>query len=603
MSRLPPLPDTAFDASGQLRAQSHDDGYFGGADGLAEARLVFLTACGLPERWLDRPIFTIAELGFGTGLNLLAAWDLWRRTRPDGGVLHIVSVEAALLPSEIAARVHAGFPELADLSAQLIARWPVRAFGLQRIWFEADGLCLTLAVGKAETILPQLRFAADAWFLDGFAPARNPDMWSPAVLGEVARLSAPGCRLGTYAAAGAVRRALADAGFDVTRREGFAGKRHRTEAMMPGALARTDRPSEVLVIGAGVAGAAMAAALARRGVAAVLADDDPCARRRASGNPAALVMPRLDRGDTPAAALHRAGWLAALQAYAPLAGDGFDPCGVEERPRDGTHVGRLADLAADPPLPSGLLLPAPESEGLFHIAGGVVEPAIVLERWSAGARRLPPTRIARLLRDGDDWLACDDSGREVWRGPAVVLACGADALPQIDAASPVPVQRARGQLSMASDPAARGAVTAGVYALGWRGRLLFGATFDALDADEDPAAVNDADHRRNLDGLERLAPERAAGLAADALWGRVSVRATTPDRLPLAGAEAAPGLWRIGGLGARGFTLAPLCAEVVASLICHEPSPVEARVAAALDPCRFLHRAARSRVDARNEPA
>jgi tRNA 5-methylaminomethyl-2-thiouridine biosynthesis bifunctional protein len=587
MSRLPPLPDIAFDAAGSLRALSHDDGYFGGADGLAEARLVFLTACGLPERWRDRPRFTVAELGFGTGLNLLAVWDLWRRTRPDGGVLHVVSVEAAPLPVDAAARVHAGFPALADLSARLLARWPVRAFGLQRIWFEEEGLCLTLAVGDAAGILPRMRFAADAWFLDGFAPSRNPDMWSPAVLAEVARLSAPGCRLGTYAAAGAVRRGLADAGFEVARRDGFAGKRHRTEAVLPGEAPERTPPGEVLVIGAGVAGAAMAAALTRRGVAAVIADDDPCGRRRASGNPAALVMPRLDRGDTPAAAFHRAAWLHALQAYAPLSGDGFDPCGVEERSRDDAHARRLADLAADPPLPQDLLTAGPEGQGLVHRAGGVAEPAVVLERWFAGARRLPPGRIARLVRDGSGWLACDAAGEVVWRGAAVVLACGADALPQIDDAAPAPVQRARGQVSMAPDADARGAVASGAYALGWRGRLLFGATFDALAEGAAPEPVNDADHARNLAGLVRIAPEPASRLAPDRLWGRVGVRAATPDRLPLAGAEAAPGLYRLGGLGARGFTVAPLCAEVVASLLCTEPSPVEARVAAALDPQRF----------------
>lgn len=599
MSRLPPLPDVAFDGAGALRAASHDDGYFGGADGLAEARLVFLEACGLPERWTGRTCFTIGELGFGTGLNVLAVWDLWRRTRPAGAVLHVASVEAAPLPADMAARVHAGFPELDDLSAALRARWPVRALGVQRLWFEADGVCLTLAVGDAGAILPALSFAADAWFLDGFAPSRNPDMWSPQVFGEVARLSAPGCRVGTYAAAGAVRRALADAGFTVTRRDGFAGKRHRTEAVLPGATVDAVRPSDVLVIGGGVAGAAMCAALARRGVTATLADDDPCGRRRASGNPAALVMPRLDRGDTAAAAFHRSAWLAALDAYAPLIGDGFDPCGVLERPRDAAHAARLADLAADPPLPAALLAPAPDGAGLLHRAGGIAEPAVGLERWTQGARRLAPGRIASLVRDGDLWSARNADGAQVWRGPHVVLACGADDLPAIADAAPDPVQRARGQLSMAPAPDARGATAAGVYALGWRGRLLFGATFDALEPGEAPAPVNAADHARNLEGLARLDPDRAAGLAPDALWGRVSVRATTPDRLPLAGAAGLEGLWRIGGLGARGFTVAPLCAEIVASALMGEPAPVEARVAAALDPMRFVRRALRSRVDAR----
>ncbi|MFZ4687110.1 MAG: tRNA (5-methylaminomethyl-2-thiouridine)(34)-methyltransferase MnmD, partial [Hyphomonadaceae bacterium] len=186
MQRLPPLPELEFTDTLPF-ARGHGDVYFSG-EGLDEKRAVFLDGCGLPEAWAGREQFLVGELGFGTGLNLLALWELWRAHRPSATArLDVLSFEGLLMPRASAARVHASWPELAVLSAQLRDKWPERARGVQRIVL-GDGVTLTLHVDDIGAAVSEARAQCDAWFLDGFAPAKNPEMWSAEVLGHVARM-------------------------------------------------------------------------------------------------------------------------------------------------------------------------------------------------------------------------------------------------------------------------------------------------------------------------------------------------------------------------------------------------------------------------------
>ncbi len=206
-------------------ATAFDDPYFSLDDGLAETRYVFLEGNGLPDRF--RPEFRIAELGFGTGLNALVAARAWERSG-QGGRLSFTSFERFPLNAADMGRALAAFPDLADLSRPLIEG---RERGATEITLPL--MDLTLIVGDARKTLPLWDGAADAWFLDGFAPARNPELWEPCLLAEVARHTAPGGTAATYTAAGAVRRALAEAGFVVERRDGYGRKRHMTSARLP----------------------------------------------------------------------------------------------------------------------------------------------------------------------------------------------------------------------------------------------------------------------------------------------------------------------------------------------------------------------------------
>ena len=204
----------------------YDDPYFSLHDGLAETRHVFLAGNGLPGRL--KPGFHVAELGFGTGLNLLATLALWR-TSGQAGALRYTAFEAFPLPARDMIRAQGAFPELATIAAELAPSWHAGAARIAR-----DDLEFELVTGDARRTLPGWTGAADAWFLDGFAPARNPEMWQPDLLADVARHTVPGGTAATYTAAGAVRRALAGAGFDVARAPGHGRKRHMTTARKPG---------------------------------------------------------------------------------------------------------------------------------------------------------------------------------------------------------------------------------------------------------------------------------------------------------------------------------------------------------------------------------
>lgn len=201
-------------------ARAFDDPYFSLGDGLAETTHVFLTGNGLPARF--RPGFRIAELGFGTGLNVLAAWAAWRDARAEGP-LRFTSFERYPMAKSDMARAHRTYPDLLCLSEALLG-------GLSETGFRCETLELELILGDARRTLPAWSGQADAWFLDGFSPAKNPELWEPDLLGEVARHTLPGGTAATYSAAGAVRRALAAAGFEVARLPGYGRKRHMTVA-------------------------------------------------------------------------------------------------------------------------------------------------------------------------------------------------------------------------------------------------------------------------------------------------------------------------------------------------------------------------------------
>ncbi len=201
-----------------------DDPYFSRADGMAETRHVFLAGNDLPERF--RPGFHIAELGFGCGLNALAAANAWR-TAGMSGALRFTSFEAWPVDAADMARALAGWPELAPLAGPLVAAW---SEGSRRI--ALPGLDLDIIEGDARETLPGWTGRADAWFLDGFSPARNPELWEPGLLARVARHTRPGGTFATYSAASAIREALASAGFDVTRAVGFGAKKHMSRGVL-----------------------------------------------------------------------------------------------------------------------------------------------------------------------------------------------------------------------------------------------------------------------------------------------------------------------------------------------------------------------------------
>jgi len=673
----PGRPDLELDpASGAPRSRDFDDIYFSAnagpigdasigdasdghtRDSLAESDAVFLTGCGLPDAWRGRRQFVVAELGFGSGLNVLALLRAWRANRPANAILHVVSVEGFPLNADqaravLTQRTDGDQPDAAALAETLLAVWPPRIKGVHRRWLDADGIALTIAHLDVAEALEQLDFVADAWFLDGFAPARNPDMWSPDVFAAIARHSSPGARLATFTVAGAVLRGLEAAGFAVEKKPGFGAKRDRleaalthvapppspptpTSALYPRAaanVAKTEKRS-ALIIGAGVAGACVARALARRGVACCVVDAAAHVAAGASGNRAGLVTPRLDLDDRPAARFHRAAYAYALSEYSGH--DAFRAIGVIRAAKNDTDAERLAALLDAQALPPEMAAPAhardagleSDAPGIFLTGAGVLEPARWIRDALADADVRTNATVASLTREGGTredgaWVARDANGETLGRGEICVVASGVAlaSLPQLDALSITP---SRGQVNFAPGVAhtLTHAAAWGSYVAPVEDGVIYGATYAPWPTGDKPSpdAASDA---RNLTGLADMAPALAASIDASnapgraGATGRASLRATTRDRLPLCGpvpdsaayrdrfagvahgqriqlgppAPLHPDLYAIGGLGSRGLTWAPLLGEAIAAHALGEPSPLEAEAAAALHPARTIVRA------------
>ena len=583
---------------GMPQSALYGDVYFSSADGLAETRAVFLTGCDLPNAWRGRDHFTVGELGFGTGLNIAALLDLWRREKIQGQRLHIFSIEAHPITRDEAARALAVWPELGEAARVLLDHWPGVARGFHRIDLPGFDATFDLAVMDVEPALAAWDGAADAWFLDGFSPALNPAMWREEILAAVAARSAPGARAATFTVAGAVRRGLAAAGFQVDKRPGFGRKKERLEAVMPGqpdlAPRRPARLGRLAVIGGGIAGAAMARAALAEGVDVVVFDAGEAA---ASGNPAALVTPALDAGGGRRAALPAQAFARAVALYADLEAE--HPGTIIARgalklsvaPRDGER--HVAVAAQDLFEPGAMIVvdaagatarlgePAPDALSMADAL--VVEPARVIAAWRGEA---VATRVERLDHEDGAWRLYDAQDRLLDAVDAVVLAGGADQARLWPAA---PLRPVRGQASWTDHPISA-AVAFGGYAIPTRDGMLFGATHDRDTFDTD---AREADDRRNLEALAKGLPVLAARLDGAPLQGRAAVRATTADHVALAGAvpDMPGGLFVLGGLGGRGFCLAPLLAEHLAARILGLPSPLPKTLSALVEPGRFSSRA------------
>ncbi|NQW11798.1 MAG: bifunctional tRNA (5-methylaminomethyl-2-thiouridine)(34)-methyltransferase MnmD/FAD-dependent 5-carboxymethylaminomethyl-2-thiouridine(34) oxidoreductase MnmC [Alphaproteobacteria bacterium] len=619
------------------------EAYFSREDGLAEARRVFLDGCSLPDAWAGRHRFTVGETGFGTGLNFLATWDLWRRHRPADGVLHYLAVEGYPIRRGTLVGVLRPFRELAPLAKALTDRYPGDQPGLHRIWFPEDGVCLTLAIGEVNAMLPRLEARADAWFLDGFAPARNPAMWSDRVLSEVARLTSGYARLAGSTSATAVRRGLEAAGFTVERRPDVGGKREAIAGVFRGPVAVSPapwfdpppplpRPDRVAVIGAGIAGASLAGALARRGVPTRWFDRREGPAAEASGNPVGILMPRPTVRDTAAGALSAVA-LAYARAMAGASGISFGGDGVLELAVDDAAEARQAALAAtgrlapvdgqrvDASTASRIAGVALDRPGLWFRGSGWVDPRQWTQAMAGGAPLLAGTEITGLDRHGLGWRLTHARG-EAEEVDAVIVATGAAmAFPAFEH---LPLTPVRGQLSFPNATDASRRLRAVLVYGGYlspmiEGRHAAGASYDreGFDLTAWPQPVRPDDHTRIRDAMPGAVRRLMEGGFGVEIEGRASLRSTTTDQLPLAGpvvdpaafraayarltidrrrtggspAPYMPGLFMLTGLGSRGLVTAPLLAELVVAALLGEPWPVERRVAEAVHPSRFLLRA------------
>ena len=643
--------------AGEPRSRRYRDPYFSAADGLLESRHVFIDGCALPARLAGcgGRRYAIGELGFGAGLNFLLTWATWREHAPKAVSLHYLGIDKHPLRRDELRRALARWPRLAALAGELIASFPPPLEGIHRRLFDGGRVVLDLHwadVGRALDELQWLRdLRFDSWYLDGFAPARNPSMWGGERFSALARLSAPGAGIATYSAAGQVRRDLLAAGFAVHKRPGYGRKReclagtlaaHPTRAAPAGAAdaARAGpAPGHALVIGAGLAGAHVAAALARREMAVTVLERGAVAGR-ASGNAQGVLFNRLSHRRSALADFSLAAGLYAARLYAQMLREGELRAGIDGaligclQSLDASAAARLAEtLAALPEL--GSVLSA--AQGGARLGQALTGPSL----WQPDSGWFAAPALCRALlahsritvreqcsdlsihygRDRQ-WQAVFQSRRCRVSAPLLVVAAGVDSNALLPAPG-LPLRSVRGQTTQvpaaATTPLKTVLCHAGYVAPAVHGEHCIGATFAPRDPRRDLRA---SDHRDNIDKLASALPAWAASLAtldARTLAGRAELRCASPDYLPMVGAvpsvarfrerfaalgrdgwhsvEASdayvPGLYVSTAHGSRGLSYAALGAEVLASTICGEAAPVPAALCRALAPARFTLRAMR----------
>ncbi len=591
------------DDDGRIYAPDFGDVYASRSGAWGQARAVFISGCELPSRWEGGRCLRLLETGFGLGVNFLATWA---ELQSSGGHarLHYVAVEkhpftATDLRKALKLSIASAEPALAavlrPLAEQLLSQWPPLLPGCHALELD-EQVTLTLVFGDVAGVLPTIAGRFDAFYLDGFAPDRNPDMWSPEVLGHLAALAAPGARLSSWCVAGAVRRALADHGFVVEKRPGFGGKRDSLAARWPVEAIEYSLPAiapEAVVIGAGVAGASVARQLARRGVAVtVLEREQPAGG--GSGNPVAVVRPEPGGVANPVTELSAAGtlWLERwIDRQADVVRHAW--CGVLRMARDERKHEKMAAQAmhadtdwlapVDVPAAAQLCGALPAESG-FHLprAGWVVPPTLVAALLNHPRITVRSAAQVTALDPRDDgWCVTLADGMAL-HAPVVVLATAFDG-----GLGPVRVAtgRARGQLSSlparVDRPLTKIICREGYITPAIDGMHTIGAT---VQHDDETTNARRSDDEENFYRLQRLLPNFAEDASA-MQSGRVGWRATTQDRVPLVG-RVADGLYVSLGHGARGVTCAPLCGEFIAAMVCGEPLPLGSEWVARLDPLR-----------------
>ncbi|UFP98536.1 bifunctional tRNA (5-methylaminomethyl-2-thiouridine)(34)-methyltransferase MnmD/FAD-dependent 5-carboxymethylaminomethyl-2-thiouridine(34) oxidoreductase MnmC [Pseudomonas fitomaticsae] len=653
MKPVMPHAQLDWDDQGRPRSRVFDDVYFSDQSGLDETRYVFLEQNRLAERFAALPAggrLVIGETGFGTGLNFLCAWQLFEQHAVAGARLHFVSVEKFPLSPTDLQRALALWPDLKPFSDQLLKHYVAIHQGFQRIVLDNGRVTLTLLIGDALEQLPQLDGQIDAWFLDGFAPAKNPEMWTAELFAELARLAAPGSTISTFTSTGWVRRLLNAAGFKMKRTPGIGHKWEILRGAFLGwpedaPLPAKDKPwfarptpvtgeRRALVIGAGLAGCATAASLAARGWQVSLLERHDAVAQEASGNPQGVLYLKLSAHGTALSQLIVSGFGYTRRLLETLQrGTDWDDCGVLQLAFNEKERERQAQLAAA--FPEDLLqwLDQPEAQacagiglahgGLYYPEGGWVHPPALCQAHSTqpGITLLAHREAMELRKVDGQWQAFDGE-RLIATAPVVVLA-GAAEIKRFAQSADLPLKRIRGQITRLAQTTQSQALSTVVCAEGYvaparLGEHTLGASFDFHSDDLTPTT---AEHLGNLAMLEEISMDLVARLHigeldADSLEGRAAFRCTSPDYLPIVGpladreafteayralskdARQVPditcpwleGLYVNSGHGSRGLITAPLSGELLAAWLDNEPLPLPRSVAEACHPNRFALR-------------
>lgn len=637
-------------------SEQFDDIYFSPADGLQETEYVFLKHNQLPERWQtldEHAVFSIAETGFGTGLNFLCTAQHFLQSHPSAQ-LHFISYEKYPLHKEDLATALNIWPQLQTLSNELLSRYPHATPGFHRLSLADDRIHLTLALGDINQYLPQTRARVDAWFLDGFAPAKNPEMWTNTLFKHMARLSHDQTSFATVTAADIVKRGLKAQGFEIRKHSGYGRKRemlagHYQQQKERAAYQLRDKPwflysqtvpkdKTAIVIGAGLAGCQSAHALAKRGYRVTLIERHPAVAQEASGNAAGVIYPKFSAHDSAQYRFYQQAYLHALQHIRIVLGQAegvsWDDCGVLQLAHDASEAKLHKALIEQNHWPQQVFRSLSPEEASELAGTDIQHPSLYFPEsgWVS-----PPALCKALIQHPNIQLQTETEAIELTRlenhqwqlncveksvqAQTVIIANAADAT-QFGQSQSLPLKKIRGQVSLFELPdnteiSLNTVICHKGYITPQMGNTIpCGASFNLRDEE---TALRSSDHEYNIENLKHYLPQLAQELPLDdhkTEQGRVGFRCQTPDYLPIIGPVADEQRYKVSyknlltglkygeleidnyhhGLfinvahGSRGISNTGLGAEILASYINNEPSPVDQGVLEAVHPARFIIR-------------
>ncbi len=599
------------------------DVYYSLVGGLAESRYVFLQHNQLAERFPHAENFTIAELGFGTGLNFFATWQLWQQTkRKNNAHLHFISFEKYPLTKADFIQSLASWknkePQLATLIDKLIAIYPTLIEGCHRLNFFEDNLTFDLWLGDASENLAKLSNLTyiDAWFLDGFAPSCNQSLWAEQIFAEIQRLSNIGSTVATFSCAGVVKRGLQDIGFDIQKVKGFGRKREMLTAKLSSyeetspTLTKGDLGGfqNIAVIGAGVSGLMTAWALANRGLQVTLMDKTaPLAG--ASGNPRGVLSPKMTAISHVVDHLHSIGYLYTSRLYSQMSEQTnpiLEKTGVLDflinsrvtvekvnaYPQDFAHV--LIQKKAEE---ISQLSKQDFTHNQFSPQGGLINPQALAQRILQHPNiNFQQQNITKISEENQQVILTNIENKTLEFDHAII--CLADKSCQLDSRI-FDFRKIRGQLSwftptpkqmekLPKMPLKYNGYCANFYDKNDnnKAKFLLGASFVRNDTN---CEVRAEEHQENREKLVSAIPELAEIIPTDTTnWqSRVGIRAQTPDYHPLVGQVGdSASIWTLSGMGSKGYAFAPICAEILADKMMGHIPPVSQKLLEQLSPNR-----------------
>jgi len=599
--------DIRLSPVGELRSNVFGDLYFPTDDVRAGVQQVFLAPNNLPERFHGRDSYTVGELGFGSGLNFFETVKAWDAVKSQNSWLYFLSVEKYLLAPDILNSVISRWPEFDNLREHLLSNYPSLRHGAHRVHFPEYRTTLDLFVGCVKDMLGSSSSQVDCWYLDGFAPASNPLMWDDEVLTLLANRSKVGTTLATFTAAGYVRRGLEKQGFRVEKTAGFGNKRESLRGIFCGQKSASyQRPAstDVVVVGAGLAGCHVASALSKRGFLVKLIEQSEQIASAASGNQFAVAQPYLTHRESLLGAFYLRAFeffLMHLSVHCPSKNFWFPTGAVQlavnerldkifeelvcEKP-----PGSIAKLVQADELAALLGKQTRDQKAIFYPTAGMIQP----KKWCEylidrdKIELIKGARVKDIVRAGTDWRVVLSEDKQLYTS-TVVLANSFECrelMPELD----LPVLPLKGQVAhVAADQDSKGlssVICFDGYAMpAVNGEHIIGSTYERNW--KCPSAS-----RSTSEQLLLAAAESLPGIFSQTqtiISERAAIRGSTPDRLPVVGEHPQrEGIFICAGFGSRGVVSIPLAAELIAAQVMNEPNPIEDELIALLDPGRFL---------------